>query len=297
MKSQRSILAVRYTPISVAGGVRKAVGGFLRYVQYRDQHLALDDARGVDAYVRYVAHRDRTSPRGRIFGAEGGLTDLDRRRFVDFVARSTRGLEPKWVLGKDGTKQDRQRAVYTFILSPEDSRGLDLRRMAKAAMHQLEADAGPAGLGPWFAAEHRNTRHHHVHIVLAARREVAPGRYATLLVTRERLQHMKEAIAIEMQRQRGLERDAPVIRLRSKSHSAFLTTRLHPPAQSLGRFHWLTHAPATPHRPVSNGRRQHSRPIAATVLRLRTLARRYHQHMEQELERESIRAEFEGWVR
>ena len=39
MRSQRSVLTLKYTPVSVAGGVRKAVGGFLRYVQYRDQHV------------------------------------------------------------------------------------------------------------------------------------------------------------------------------------------------------------------------------------------------------------------
>jgi hypothetical protein len=38
VRSGRSILALKYTPVSVAGGVRKAVGGFLRYVQFRDQH-------------------------------------------------------------------------------------------------------------------------------------------------------------------------------------------------------------------------------------------------------------------
>ena len=93
MKSTYSILALEYMPVSVAGGVRKAVGGFLRYVQYRDQHFEPERGGGLDDYVRYVAHRDRTSPGGRIFGAEGA--DVERRRFVDFVMRSTRGLEPK----------------------------------------------------------------------------------------------------------------------------------------------------------------------------------------------------------
>ena len=207
MKSQRSILALRYTPISVAGGVRKAVGGFVRYVQYRDQHLEPDTSRAVDAYVRYVAHRDRTSPSGRVFSA--GEDAVDRRRFVDFVARSAKGLEPRWVAGKDGKRVDRQRAVYTLVLSPEDWRGLDLRNLARVAMRQLESDAGPGGIGPWFAAEHRNTAHHHVHIVLAARRELAPGRFNTLVVNRARLQRMKEAIGLEIERQRSRDRGRP----------------------------------------------------------------------------------------
>src|SRR5205814_43943 len=102
MRSQRSILALRYTPVSVAGGVRKAVGGFLRYVQYRDQHVEPDSVRAIDAYVRYVAHRDRTSPNARVFGPDGPCTDRDRKRFVDHVARSTKGLDPKWVTRRDG---------------------------------------------------------------------------------------------------------------------------------------------------------------------------------------------------
>jgi hypothetical protein len=67
-------------------------------------------------------------------------------------------------------------------------------------------DAGGERLPPWFAAEHRNTAHHHVHIVLAARREVAPGRFNTVLITRARLQRMKEVIKGELERQRRVER-------------------------------------------------------------------------------------------
>ncbi|HEY2593182.1 MAG TPA: hypothetical protein VGK33_04710, partial [Chloroflexota bacterium] len=166
MRSGRSILALKYTPVSVAGGVRKAVGGFLRYVQFRDQH-AEPEAGGLDAYMRYVAHRDRTSPGGRVFGRAEDRAELDRRRLVAYVARSTKGLAPRWVQGRDGKEVDQERAVYQMILSPEDWRGLDLRRLARAAMEQLEEDAGPGGIGPWFGAEHRNTAHHHVHIVLA----------------------------------------------------------------------------------------------------------------------------------
>ncbi len=217
MRSQRSILALKYTPVSVVGGVRRAVGGFLRYVQYRDQHQEPDTSRALDAYVRYVAHRDRTSPGGRVFGSDADQTDADRRRFVDYVARSSKGLEPKWVTGRDGRRVDRERAVYTFILSPEDWRGLDLRALARAAMRQLEADCEAAGIAPWFAAEHRNTAHHHVHIVLAARRETAPGRFSTLVVTRPRLRRMKEAIALEIDRQRGRERGLQIRTARAQT--------------------------------------------------------------------------------
>lgn len=205
MRSTTSILALQYMPVSVSGGVRKAVGGFLRYITFRDQHVKTE-VDSLDAFARYVAHRDRTSPQGRVFGEVGQLTATDRRRLTDHIARSTKGLEAKWVRNRDGVLEDRQRAVYQFIFSPKDWRGLDLRLVARKALKQLEMDAGVAGLPPWFAAEHRNTDHHHVHIVLAARREVAPGRFSTLLITRERLKRMKDVIKQELQRQRRVER-------------------------------------------------------------------------------------------
>ena len=49
MRSTRSVLALKYTPVSVMGGVRKAVGGFLRYVQHRDQHQEPERDGGLDA--------------------------------------------------------------------------------------------------------------------------------------------------------------------------------------------------------------------------------------------------------
>jgi hypothetical protein len=205
MRSTTSVLALKYMPVSVSGGVRKAVGGFIRYIQFRDQHVR-SDSRGLDAYVRYVAHRDRTSPQGRVFGDEGRLTDNDRRRLVDYISRSTKGLQPKWVQNREGKLEDRQRAVYQFVFSPKDSRGLDLRLAARKAMKQLETDAGAGGIGPWVAAEHRNTDHRHVHIVLAAKREIRPGRFSTLIITRDRLQRMKDVIKRELEHQRRVER-------------------------------------------------------------------------------------------
>src|SRR5207302_4436832 len=87
----------------------------------------------------------------------------------------------------------------------EHAQGLDLRRLTLAAMSQLEKDLGTY-LPPWLAAEHRNTAHPHVHVVLAARREVAPGEFRALMLTKPRLARMKEALAHEIERQRRLER-------------------------------------------------------------------------------------------
>jgi hypothetical protein len=296
MRSERSILALEWMPVSVAGGVRKAVGGFLRYVEFRDQHVEAEPQRTLDAYVKYVAHRDRTSPAGRVFGREGGLTDADRRRLVEYVARSTKGLQPRWLRNSEGALEDHQRAVYQMILSPEDWRGLDLRRMARLAMQQLEADAGPGGLGPWFAAEHRNTKHHHVHIVLAARRELEPGKFSTVLITRKRLQRMKDAIAMEIDRERAPERQradkTPAPRIQS------LVPLRDPHRHAVPNWRWV-HSPAakTRSRSHSSGHLRSHRPIAATLLHLRGVAIRYHHQMERELEEELARRERGGWVR
>ena len=299
MRSQRSILALEWMPVSVAGGVRKALGGFLRYVEYRDQHLEPAVGGSFDDYLRYVAHRDRTSPAGRIFGRDGQLTDADRKRLVEFVARSTKGLESRWLRNSDGVLEDHQRAAYQMILSPEDWRGLDLRRMARVAMDQLERDAGPGGIGPWFAAEHRNTDHHHVHIVLAARREVAPGQFRTVLITRRRLQRMKDAIALEIERQRGLEMRPPAERYEPPTQEASR------PQLEIARPHvhttgmrWLPKRRAHPvGLQLLAVRQRNHRPAGWTLVALKAIARRYSDRMELELEREAARAEHEGWVR
>ena len=294
MRSARSILALKYTPVSVAGGVRKAVGGFLRYVQFRDQH-AEPVAAGLDAFVRYVAHRDRTSPGGRVFGPDPDV-DVDRRRLVDYVSRSIKGLAPRWVQGADGKLVDQQRAVYQLILSPEDWRGLDLRPLALVAMKQLEEDAGPGGIGPWFGAEHRNTAHHHVHIVLAARRELEPGKFQAVLITRSRLQRMKEAIGREIASQRGLEIErtekTPALRPASMGERRQV--------QSHAVLHWRSQRP----RPLFGSPRSHptghvrgSLLFRTALLQLRGAALSYHHQMQRELEDDLARREREGRMR
>ena len=294
MRSARSILALRYTPVSVAGGVRKAVGGFLRYVQFRDQH-AEPEAAGLDAFVRYVAHRDRTSPGGRVFGPDPEV-EVDRRRLVDYVARSIKGLAPKWVPGRDGTLVDQQRAVYQLILSPEDWRGLDLRRLAGAAMKQLDEDASPGGIGPWFAAEHRNTAHHHVHIVLAARRQFEPGKFQAVLITRSRLQRMKEAIGREIASQRGLE----LGRAEGKTAPRVALPLTRPQLRSHAVLRWRRQRP----RPMFGSARSRptgqvrgNRLFRTALIQLRGAALSYHHQMQRELEEDLARREREGRMR
>lgn len=187
MSTERCIVSVKYVPVASA----KRLGGFLRYVQFRDQHADPPGTKKLDGLTRYITHRDRTAPGGRLFGPQGNAGDLDRRALLAHIARSTR----------HGSAGKHPRAAYRFVLSPERANGLDLKELTRAAMAQLGRDAG--GTPPWIAAIHRNTRHPHVHIVMAARREIEPGRFRTVVINRERLARMKLALNDELVRERG----------------------------------------------------------------------------------------------
>ena len=187
MSGDRCILSVKYVPAASA----KGLGAFLRYVQFRDQHQDLARDRGLDGLTRYMAHRDRSASGGRLFGPQGNCGDLDRRALLSHISRSLRDDQ--------GGRQPR--AAYRFVLSPERAAGLDLKALTRAAMEQLGREAG--GTPPWIAAIHRNTAHPHVHIVMAARREVAPGRFRGVVVSKPRLAEMKLAISRELVRERG----------------------------------------------------------------------------------------------
>lgn len=187
--AERCILTVKFSQAGAG-----TVGGFLRYVQYRDHHQDAQVDQEASGLLRYVAYRDRTSPRGQLFGPKGMAGDLERKELLAHVARSTRSA------AKDPNRSPR--TVYRFVLSPERAEGLELRDLTRATMAQLERDSGP--LPPWLAAIHRNTAYPHVHIVMAARREGDDGRYRGLVITRPRLARMKEALGLDLARQRGV---------------------------------------------------------------------------------------------
>jgi hypothetical protein len=284
--AERSILAVAYTPVSTSRGLRRTVAGFLKYIQH-DQHP--DSLRPVEGLLKYVAHRDRTGSRDRLFNREGEATDANRRWLAAYVARSVAGMA-LGVRKQDAQPVNRDRAVYRFVLSPESARGLDLHQLARVTMAQLEADA--RGLVPWIAAEHRNTAHPHVHIVLAARREVSPGQFRTVLVTRLRLQRMKAAMIGEIRRQRELERQPPEHRLRASVPQ--MQTNGHPVQwkRRLGR-----RFPFPTLRSLQSKRTHHPPGAQLAVLTLRALANHYRHQMERELEDEQRRRERDGWMR
>jgi hypothetical protein len=126
-----------------------------------------------------------------MFGPKGNCGDLDRRALLTHISRSMQsspaGRHP--------------RAAYRMVLSPERAEGLDLKALTRAAMDQVGRDAG--GTPPWIAAIHRNTKQPHVHIVMAARREVEPERFKTVVINPSRLSRMKVAMTAELSRQRG----------------------------------------------------------------------------------------------
>jgi type IV secretory pathway VirD2 relaxase len=93
-----------------------------------------------------------------------------------------------------------------MVLSPENAEGLDLKALTRAAVDQLGRDVG--GTPPWIAAIHRNTKHPHVHIVMAARREIEPGQFRTVVINPVRLAHMKLAMSDEL----SLQRDGMPVR-------------------------------------------------------------------------------------
>ena len=190
MKSNRAILSLQVTKVS--GSAARAISGFLDYIENRD-HPEVRPRSGLVGLVDYVTYRDKTSPHGRLFDSTGPAGAAERRQLVRHVRRSLAAQPESARTG---------RAVYRMVLSPEDARGLDLRRLARGTMEQLERDLG-GKLPAWIAAEHRNTAHPHVHIVMAARREVEPGRFREVRITKPRLARMKVALAFELESQRG----------------------------------------------------------------------------------------------
>jgi len=282
--SDRVILALKYTPAGAASQVRKAVGGFLRYVQHRDVHPTQSESKSrpeVSGLLKYVLYRDRAATRAELFGPSGTLSSSDRKAFASFVAGAIEGSRPQLYRGRGGEMQDRRRAVYRMVISPENASGLDLRRLTVAAVAGLERESGE-GLR-WITAIHRNTAHHHVHLVLSGMREDGQGGFTRVDITKPRLAAMKLALGVEIERQR-LERapshePARHVAPLSTSDCAAVAFEV-APIHRVGR----THSPL----PIA-ARPSHRRPLPhptanSSVIALRAVARRYQRQMERELE-------------
>jgi hypothetical protein len=292
--SERCIVRVKFTPAGTGAEVRRAVGGFLRYVQHRDLHPDSSPAhpsREVTGLLKYVAYRDKASARAELFGPRGTLDTQERKEFADFVARSIEGSEPQIFRTRDGRTMDRRRAVSRFVISPERALGLDLEALTRAAVGRLESEMGASGLR-WVAAIHRNTRHHHVHLVLVGMHEVDKGSYRRVDLSKQRLSAMKEAVALEIERQRAelapsrLASAAAASGLRGRDSYQLPGLQLPVARPALTR--------ALPVTLLARHRRTKKRsriaPVAGSaIFALRAVARRYQRRMEHELEVEARR--------
>jgi hypothetical protein len=297
---ERCFVKVAFDPATTGSQMQRAVGGFLRYIQHRDLHPVTKVPRptpDVAGLVKYVAYRDKASGRAELFGPQGSLGTKERKDFVAFVARSIEGSEPQVFRARAGNLMDRRRAVSRFLISPETAQGLDLKRLTRAAVSRLESETGVSGLR-WIAAIHRNTAHHHVHLVLAGMRTDADGGYRRVDIGKTRLAAMKEALGLEIERQRaereplprindrpssaGSEADSPVIATPVARPRLVQALRPRPPARIRVASGGTQ---ATAHQ-----RTQH----ASSLLALRAVARRYSRQMQRELERE---ARLRGWER
>ncbi len=289
--SERCIVRVKFT---LAGGdsvVRRAVGGFLRYVQHRDLHPTqrVHQQSSISGLVNYVAYRDQASARAELFGSQGLQGTAGRKAFVDFVARSIAESQPQLFRTRDGRILDRRQAVSRLIISPERSHGLDLERLTRAAMARLAEETGSSDLR-WIAAIHRNTAHHHIHLVVAGMHQDVSGRFHRLDVTKPRLAAMKQAVALEIERQRGERMPARPVQLLKNDAAATLGSRIKVAAEpGIGTakptFHRDARWPRSrPHR-LSYG--------STTLLRLRAAAQHYRHQVEREAEEEIRRRHWE----
>lgn len=285
--TERCFVKVEFDPATSGGQARRAVGGFLRYVQHRDLHPTPTDGRPrpeVSGLLKYVAYRDRASTRAELFGPQGTMSSADRKAFAGFVANAIDGSNPQQFRGRDGELHDRRRAVYRLVISPENASGLDLRRLTAAAVSRLEQTSGMTGLR-WIAAIHRNTAHHHVHLVLAGMHLDSSGAYRRVDLTKQRLAAMKEALAHEIEHQRS-ERVPARTTVPTTVESATTAVALEVRA--------LPRREATPAAPTRTVHWYRSSRHEGSVIALRAVARRYQRRMQRELEEGCRRGEWEN---
>jgi hypothetical protein len=190
---------------------------------------------------------------------------------------------------------ERRRAVYRLVISPERAQGLDLRRLTVAVVNRLEQELGAGGL-KWMAAIHRNTAHPHVHLVLAGMRE-SEGSFSRVDVSKLRLAAMKEALALEIELQRGERR--PLLRPNRATPSTVIGGNTYKePALTLVTTPALIRTPpmTAPAAAASTGDHPRSVPTAVlpSILRLRAVARRYQRQMQRDAESGARRL---GWER
>ncbi len=293
--SERCIVRVKFTPAAAVAEVRRAVGGFLRYVQHRDLHPEAESERAdreVAGLLKYVAYRDQASARAELFGPDGMVGTQGRKALAEFVARSLESSKPQLYRARSGSLMDRRRAVSRFVISPEHATGLDLERLTRAAVRGLEAEAGVSGVR-WIAAIHRNTRHRHVHLVVAGMHQTETG-IVRLDITKRRLAAIKEAVGLEIERQRVRTYTLPV-RGRSGETAGGGITRALPALKSPSPALIRTPPAAPPpiHRRTFAATTPDAHEMIGSIIQLRAVARRYQRQMQRAAEEEARRLQWE----
>jgi hypothetical protein len=225
--------------------------------------------------VKYAAYRDRASTRAELFCPEGVAAAKERKEFVAFVARSVEESRPQLFRGRDGQLLDRRRSVYRFILSPERADGLDLERLLRQAVERLETEMAVGGLR-WLAAIHRNTKHHHIHFVLAGMYRSDGGTYRRVDLPKRRLAAMKHSIALEIERQRGERTAAVPLDAATERASRSVADRSHRPSLLIGRPSARVSSPSHLRRRRPKRLHHKTRPAGPSpaMLRIQAAARR-----------------------
>lgn len=294
--SERCFVRLKWDPASSPAQVGRAVGGFLRYIQHRDVHPNRDKAptaTRVAGVLKYAAYRDGASTRAELFCPEGRAGSKERKAFAAFVMRTIEESKPQLFRARDGSFHDRRRSVLRFIISPERADGIDLERLLRQSVARLETDMGVDGLR-WLAAIHRNTEHHHIHLVLAGLYRDPAGGYHRVDMSKPRLAAMKQALLSEIERQRAERRPSLVMQ--------------RPMTGAAG-----THKAATAQQPLIVRGLSRLRPVAqvarmalptrsrnrpgvaiSSVLRIRAAARRYAWQLDKDA---AIEAQRRGWER
>jgi hypothetical protein len=103
------------------------------------------------------------------------------RQAGKYLAHNKPGQQVPWKpFGPDGPVDDPRKVagewhqqgdeyVFLLVLSPEDSRGIDLEAMMRDVMGRLEGDrflTGAKGPIEWMAVAHYDTLHPHIHAVI-----------------------------------------------------------------------------------------------------------------------------------
>ena len=210
------------------------------------------------------------------------MSPRERNEFVDFVAHSIEDSKPQRFRTPAGFYKDWRRSVSRFVISPESAAGLDLERLTSTAVKELEIEVGADDLR-WVAAIHRNTAHHHVHLVLAGMRSSGLGGFMRFEISKPRLEAMKGALGLEIERQRA-ERSPS--RNAAERLRQVAVAQLSTPATHQVEANRAPEQVQVPTRRSNDDRGPSLVPLHhnASVIALRAVARRYQRQMERELE-------------